>query len=80
MIERETWPERELTPAELQRYLLGDPRIRSDTGLLGRMADSLDGLEAKVDRLLRLGWGLLAALLAALLALVANLVVALPHH
>lgn len=80
MIERDTWPERELTTAELQHYLLGDPRIRADTGLLGRMADSLDRLEVKVDRLLHMGWLLAAALLAALLALIANLVISLPHH
>ena len=79
MIEREQWPERELTRSELQRYLLGDHRIRDDVGLLGRMAEKLDVLERKVDRLLLLGYGVLASVLAALLALVANLLVT-PRH
>lgn len=78
--ERERWPERELTRAELQHYLLGDPRIRDDTGLAGRMAQSLSALERKVDRLYRLLWAVLLALVAALLALVADLVLALQHH
>lgn len=80
MIDRDEWPDKELTAREQFRYLFGDPRIRADTGLLGRFSDHIGDLEVKVDRLLRLGRWLFTTLIAALLALVANLVLSYPHH
>jgi len=73
VIDREGWPARELSLRELQHYLLGDPRIRADTGFLGR-------LDQKLDRLLRLARAILLAAIVALLTLVADLVVTFPHH
>lgn len=77
-MDRDEWPDRELTAREQFRYLFGDLRIRSDTGLLGRFSDHIGDLEVKVDRLLRLGRWMFTAVVAALLALVANLMVT--HH
>lgn len=74
MIEGEGWPEREMSAPEQFRYLFGDPRVRADTGLLGRFAKAIDDLDAKVSRLLRLAYALLTVLVAALLALAANLI------
>lgn len=78
MIERDEWPDRELTAREQFRYLFGDPRIRADTGMLGRFSEAIRNLDGKVDRVLRLGRWVFTALIASLLALVANLLVS--HH
>lgn len=80
MIDRDEWPDRDLTTREQFRFLFGDPRVRSDIGFLGRLSENIGHLEDKVDRLLRLGRWLFTAVVAALLALIGNLVATYPHH
>lgn len=59
---------------ELQRYLFGDPQVRDDVGVIGRLTKAVEDLGQRVSRLMWLGWALLLTLLAALLALVGGLI------
>jgi hypothetical protein len=80
VIDRDEWPDRELTAREQFRYLFGDPRVRSDMGLLGRFSDTMRDLDVKVDRLIRIGRWFTLTVVAALVKLVGNLIVSSPHH
>jgi len=66
-----------VTEEELRDYLFGDPRVREDVGVVGRLTRSIEELGRRVDRLTHLAWAVLLVLLTALLALLVQLGI---HH
>lgn len=77
MIGRDEWPDRYLTTEEIHRHLFGDPRIRGDDGMLGRVTDRIEKLQLSLDRILRLARAIFIGTFLALLTLIGDLVVAL---
>ena len=77
MIAPRTRAPHELTAPELARYLFGDPLDPKDAGLIGRLQNTIETSNKRVDRLLRLAWAIMLLMVAACVTLITDLLVRL---